>query len=72
MTESFSTKVRGTATGGAYNIGRLGAVLAPLTIGYFAQGGSIGTGLLIMSVTYFICGLIPATFIKTVYLTHKS
>lgn len=64
MTESFSTKIRGTATGGAYNIGRLGAVLAPLTIGYFAQGGSIGTGLLIMSVAYFVCGLIPAIFIK--------
>lgn len=41
MTESFSYKVRGTATGGAYNIGRLGAVLAPVTIGYFAQGGSL-------------------------------
>lgn len=64
MTESFSTKVRGTAVGGAYNVGRLGAVLAPLTIGYFAQGGSIGTGLLIMGVAYFLCGLIPAFFIK--------
>ena len=64
MTESFSTKVRGTAIGGAYNIGRLGAVLAPLTIGYFAQGGSIGTGLLIMGIAYFLCGLIPALFIK--------
>ena len=29
-----------------------------------AIGGSIGTGLLIMSVAYFICGLIPAIFIK--------
>ena len=64
MTESFSTKVRGTAVGGAYNVGRLGAVLAPLTIGYFAQGGSIGTGLLIMGVAYFLCGVIPAIFIK--------
>lgn len=64
MTESFSTKVRGTAIGGAYNIGRLGAVLAPVTIGYFAQGGSIGTGLMIMGIAYFLCGLIPALFIK--------
>lgn len=64
MTESFSTKIRGTAVGGAYNVGRLGAVFAPLTIGYFAQGGSIGTGLLIMGIAYFICGLIPAFFIK--------
>ncbi len=64
MTESFSTKVRGTAVGGEYNVGRLGAVFAPLTIGYFAQGGSIGTGLLIMGIAYFLCGLIPAFFIK--------
>lgn len=55
MTESFSTKIRGTAVGGAYNVGRLGAVFAPLTIGYFAQGGSIGTGLLIMGIAYFLC-----------------
>lgn len=64
MTESFSTKIRGTAVGGAYNVGRLGAVFAPLTIGYFAQGGFIGTGLLIMGIAYFLCGLIPAFFIK--------
>lgn len=64
MTESFSTQVRGTAVGGAYNVGRLGAVFAPLTIGYFAQGGSIGTGLMIMGVAYFLCGLIPLFFIK--------
>ncbi|MDM1273718.1 MULTISPECIES: MFS transporter [Acinetobacter] len=64
MTESFPTSIRGTAVGGAFNIGRIGAVFAPLTIGYFAQGGSIGTGLLIMAAAYFICGLIPALFIK--------
>lgn len=64
MTESFPTSIRGTAVGGAFNIGRMAAVFAPLTIGYFAQGGSIGTGLLIMAVAYFICGLVPALFIK--------
>ncbi len=64
MTESFPTSIRGTAVGGAFNIGRIGAVFAPLTIGYFAQGGSIGTGLLIMAAAYFICGLIPALFIQ--------
>lgn len=64
MTESFPTSIRGTAVGGAFNIGRIGAVFAPLTIGYFAQGGSIGTGLLIMAAAYFICDLIPALFIK--------
>ena len=33
MAESFSTDVRGTAIGGAYNIGRVGAAIAPATIG---------------------------------------
>lgn len=64
MTESFPTSIRGTAVSGAFNIGRIGAVFAPLTIGYFAHGGSIGTGLLVMAVAYFVCGLIPALFIK--------
>lgn len=70
MTESFSTKVCETAVGRAYNVGRLGAVLAPLTIGYFAQGDSIGTGLLIMSITYFVCGLFWQFSLKTGYLIH--
>lgn len=64
MTESFPTSIRGTAVGGAFNIGHIGAVFAPLTIGYFAHGGSIGTGLLVMAGAYFICGLIPALFIR--------
>ncbi len=29
MTESFETAIRGTAVGGAYNLGRIGAVVAP-------------------------------------------
>jgi AAHS family cis,cis-muconate transporter-like MFS transporter len=29
MTESFETKIRGTAVGGAYNIGRIGAAIPP-------------------------------------------
>ena len=49
---------------GAFNIGRIGAVFAPLTIGYFAHGGSIGTGILVMAVAYFVCGVIPALLIK--------
>lgn len=64
MTESFETKIRGSAVGSAYNIGRLGAAAAPLVIGYFATDGSIGLGLLVMGGAYLICGLIPAFFIK--------
>ena len=64
MTESFETKFRGTAIGGAYNIGRLGGAVAPVVIGYFADRISFGAGFLVMGVAYFFCGLIPALFIK--------
>ncbi|MDV2441596.1 MFS transporter [Acinetobacter gerneri] len=64
MTESFPTSIRGTAIGGAYNVGRLGAAIAPATIGFLASGGSIGLGFLVMGAAYFICGVIPALFIK--------
>lgn len=64
MTESFQAKYRGTAVGGAYNIGRIGAAIAPATIGFLATEGSIGLGFLVMGAAYFICGVIPALFIK--------
>jgi len=64
MTESFEAKFRGTAVGGAYNIGRIGAAIAPATIGFLAAYASIGTGFLIMGAAYFICGVIPALLIK--------
>lgn len=73
MTESFATNVRGTAIGGAYNVGRLGAAIAPATIGFLASGGSIGLGFLVMGAAYFICGVIPALFIKEkLYDPQKS
>lgn len=64
LTESFPTSIRGTAVGGAFNIGRIGAVFAPIIIGYLAMHNSIGAGLLLMSAAYFLCGLIPTLFIK--------
>lgn len=64
MTESFETRIRGTAVGGAYNLGRIIAASAPFIIGYLADRGSIGTGFLLLGITYFLCGLIPAIFIK--------
>lgn len=72
MTESFATAIRGTAIGGAYNVGRLGAALAPATIGFLASGGSIGLGFVVMGAAYLICGVIPALFIKEKYTTLKS
>ncbi|MCP1645005.1 AAHS family cis,cis-muconate transporter-like MFS transporter [Pseudomonas citronellolis] len=63
MTESFSTRVRGAAVGTAYNIGRIGAAVAPAVIGLLASHISIGAGFLVMGITYVITGLIPALFI---------
>src|SRR5690606_41341228 len=59
LTESFPTGVRGTAVGGAFNIGRIGAFFAPITIGYLAMHGSIGTGLLLIGVALLLFVLIP-------------
>jgi AAHS family cis,cis-muconate transporter-like MFS transporter len=64
MTESFMVKLRGSAVGGAYNIGRLGAAIAPASIGFLASNGSIGVGFIVMGAAYFICGVIPALFIR--------
>ena len=64
MTESFETKVRGTAVGGTYNIGRVGAAVAPWLIGLIATQYSIGLGLVVMGGAYFMTGIIPALFIR--------
>ncbi len=64
MAESFETHIRGTAMGGAYNLGRIGAVIAPWLIGIVATSYSIGLGLIIMGGAYFLTGMIPALFIR--------
>ena len=64
MTESFETHIRGTAVGGAYNLGRVGAAIAPWLIGLIATRYSIGLGLTVMSAAYFMTGIIPAIFIR--------
>jgi MFS transporter, AAHS family, cis,cis-muconate transporter len=63
MTESFETEIRGTAVGGAYNIGRIGAAVAPTLIGIMATNYSIGAGLIVMGAAYCLTGIIPALFI---------
>ncbi len=64
MAETFSTDVRGTAIGGAYNMGRLGAAIAPATIGFIAAGGSFTMAFIVMGTAYFIAGVIPGLFIR--------
>jgi len=63
MTESFATEIRATAVGGAYNIGRAGAAVAPALIGLIATQYSIGLGLMTMGAAYLLTGLISALFI---------
>ncbi|MGY4526797.1 MFS transporter [Pseudomonas sp. TE21394] len=63
MTESFSGRYRGCAIGGAYNLGRAGAAVAPIIIGYLATHVSIGMGFMVLGAAYLICGFVPALFI---------
>ncbi|MGE8545188.1 MAG: MFS transporter [Acinetobacter johnsonii] len=64
MAETFATDVRGTAIGGAYNMGRLGAAIAPATIGIIAAGGSFTMAFIVMGTAYFVAGVIPGFFIR--------
>jgi len=76
MTESFPTNIRGTAVGGAYNIGRVGAATAPIIIGIIAESKSIGFGLGLLGISYALTALTPALFIKEKiydpYVVQKS
>lgn len=65
MTESFPGKVRGFAMGWAYNAGRVGGVLAPITIGFLGEHFSIGVGFLGVGIALCLMGLIPALLIKS-------
>jgi AAHS family cis,cis-muconate transporter-like MFS transporter len=64
MTESFPTGIRATAMGTAHNIGKLGAMAAPMLIGIVSAQYSIAIGIALMGLAYGICGLIPPIFIK--------
>ncbi|WP_264051540.1 MFS transporter [Methylobacterium flocculans] len=72
MAESFQARYRGTAVGGAYNLGRIGAALAPIVIGFLASQFSIGFGFLVMGAAYLVCGLIPALFIREKQFDPKT
>ena len=63
MSESFPAALRGTAVGAAYNLGRIGATMSPLLIGFVATRYSIGFGLGLLGVSYLVCALTPGLFI---------
>jgi len=64
MNESFPTHLRGTATGGSYNVGRVGAMAAPLVIGIIADKFTIGLGRSVLGIAYALAALVPFFFIK--------
>jgi AAHS family cis,cis-muconate transporter-like MFS transporter len=72
MAETFSTDVRGTAIGGAYNIGRVGAAIAPATIGFLASGGTFAMAFIVMGAAYFIAGYCLVYLLKIVSTIHKN
>ena len=57
MSESFATRVRGTAVGGSYNVGRFCSGAAPIVIGYIATQFSFGVGFLAVGVVFFMSGV---------------
>jgi len=60
MTETFSTRIRGTAMGGSFNLGRVGAAVGPAVIGLIATHYSIGLGLIAVGGGYFIAAVISS------------
>ncbi|KXV02943.1 MFS transporter [Caballeronia megalochromosomata] len=57
MSESFATRIRGTAVGGSYNVGRFCSGAAPVVIGYIATQFSFGTGFLLVGAVFFLSGV---------------
>ena len=45
-------------------MGRLGAAIAPATIGFIAAGGSFTMAFIVMGTAYFIAGVIPGLLIR--------
>ena len=57
MSESFPTRIRGTAVGGSYNVGRFCSGAAPVVIGYIATQFSFGVGFLLVGAVFFLSGV---------------
>lgn len=72
MSESFPTAVRGTAYGTSYNLGRILSIASPIMIGYVATQYSIGYGIALLGIAYFIMGVVPSWFIPEKMFDPKS
>jgi AAHS family cis,cis-muconate transporter-like MFS transporter len=56
--ESFPTGLRATAVGFTFNIGRIGAAIAPIVIGKFVDMNMIAVGIGSMTISYILCSLV--------------
>lgn len=56
--ELFPTRVRATAQGFTYNIGRAMSAVAPFTIGAYAQSRGLGWAFTLTAIAYLLAGLI--------------
>jgi AAHS family cis,cis-muconate transporter-like MFS transporter len=72
MSESFPVRVRGTAVGTSYNLGRIGSTLSPLLIGMAATRYSIGLGIGLLGISYAVCAFIPGAFIREKMFDPKA
>jgi MFS transporter, AAHS family, cis,cis-muconate transporter len=57
MSESFATRIRGTAVGGSYNVGRFCSGAAPVAIGFIATQFSFGVSFLLVGAVFFLSGV---------------
>jgi AAHS family cis,cis-muconate transporter-like MFS transporter len=57
MSESFATRIRGTAVGGSYNVGRFCSGAAPVVIGYVATQFTFGVSFLMVGAVFFLSGV---------------
>ncbi len=64
INESYPTNVRGTAVALSHNVGRIGSFVAPVLLGYLGSQYSIGLGIGVLGIAYFICAVIPGLFIR--------
>lgn len=69
LAELFPSEIRALAGGFCFNVGRLGAVLAPFTVGYIGQTYGLSAGItcspVIFAVGVVVTLLLPETLVKS-------
>ena len=69
-TELFPTQIRGTGLGAAYTFGTLGAVMAPVLLGWIATKYSLAAGLPLLAFSFFLLAPLFLFFIPE--MTRRS